>query len=135
MVKPISESHAVLDLLRPVRACTITPVVDMVFSHWTTPILWALNQRGPQRFLELKKHVGAITSKVLTQRLRQMERDGLIGRTQFPEVPPRVEYEISDLGRSLAPVFASLASWSEDHLDAVEVARLDYDGSGRPSPS
>jgi DNA-binding HxlR family transcriptional regulator len=80
------------------------------------------------RFVELQRHIGAITPKVLTQRLRQLERDGLVLRTYHPEVPPRVEYEISELGRSLAPLFAKLAEWSADHLDTVETARLAYDG-------
>jgi DNA-binding PadR family transcriptional regulator len=63
--------------------------------------------------VELERGIGTITSKVLTQRLRQMERDGLVLRTYYPEVPPRVEYEISDLGRSLSPLFAVLADWSQ----------------------
>ena len=76
--------------------------------------------------MELERRITTITPKVLTQRLRQMERDGLVVRTYHPEVPPRVEYEISELGRSLAPLFASLADWSVN-LDKVEQARLDYD--------
>ena len=71
--------------------------------------------------------VSSITPKVLTQRLRQLERDGLVVRTYHPEVPPRVEYEISELGRSLAPLFAALAGWSADNLGKVEQARLAYD--------
>jgi DNA-binding HxlR family transcriptional regulator len=114
----------------PRQACPISPVVDIVFSRWTTPILWALHEYGRQRFVELERRIGAITPKVLTQRLRQLERDGLIVRTYHPEVPPRVEYEISDLGRSLGPLFASLATWSAGHLDAVEQARRAYDAAG-----
>ena len=118
------------------QACPISPVVDLVFSRWTTPILWSLHHEGRLRFVELQRHIGTITPKVLTQRLRQLERDGLVLRTYHPEVPPRVEYEISELGRSLAPLFASLAEWSADHLDTVETARLAYDGEppapGRP---
>jgi len=68
---------------------------------------------------------------VLTQRLRQLERDGLITRTYHAEVPPRVEYEISELGRSLAPLFASLAHWASDNLDRVDEARAAYDGTAR----
>lgn len=112
--------------LAPRVACSISPVVDIVFSRWTTPILWTLNEHGRQRFLELHDRIGTITPKVLTQRLRQLERDGLLVRTYHAEVPPRVEYEISDLGRSLAPVFAALATWSE-HLPEVERARASYD--------
>jgi len=110
----------------PVQACPIAPVVDVVFSRWTTPILWSLNEFGKQRFVELERRIGVITPKVLTQRLRQLERDGLVVRTYYPEVPPRVEYEISDLGRSLAPLFHSLADWSPN-LAKVEEARRRYD--------
>lgn len=98
-------------------------MVDIVFSRWTTPILWALHTFGRQRFVELERRIGTITSKVLTQRLRQMERDGLVLRTYCPEVPPRVEYEISDFGRSLSPLFAVLADWSQVNLERVEEAR------------
>jgi DNA-binding HxlR family transcriptional regulator len=114
----------------PEQACPITPVVDIVFSRWTTPILWTLNEYGRQRFVELERRITTITPKVLTQRLRQLERDGLVVRTYHPEVPPRVEYEISALGRSLAPLFATLAEWSVN-LDAVERARLAYDAKQR----
>ncbi|WAL63539.1 helix-turn-helix domain-containing protein [Amycolatopsis cynarae] len=111
----------------PEQACPIAGVVDLVFSRWTTPILWALNEFGRQRFVELERRLTSISPKVLTQRLRQLERDGLVRRTYYPEVPPRVEYEISDLGRSLAPLFAALAEWSAAKLPQVEQARQDYD--------
>ena len=110
----------------PELACPIAPVVDVVFSRWTTPILWALNEYGRQRFVELSRRITTITPKVLTQRLRQLERDGLVVRSYHAEVPPRVEYEISDLGRSLGPLFAALSAWSPN-LEQVERARADYD--------
>ena len=113
----------------PEQACPIAPVVDLVFSRWTTPILWALNEFGRQRFVELERRIGTITPKVLTQRLRQLERDGLVTRTYHAEVPPRVEYEISDLGRSLAPLFATLADWSTENLPRVEKARSANDSA------
>jgi DNA-binding HxlR family transcriptional regulator len=113
----------------PEQACPIAPVVDLVFSRWTTPILWTLNEYGRQRFTELERRITTITPKVLTQRLRHLERDGLVVRTYHAEVPPRVEYEISDLGRSLAPLFATLAEWSVN-LGQVEQARRDYDARG-----
>ena len=114
------------------ESCPITPVVDLVFSRWTTPILWKLNEHGRQRFVELQRHIVTITPKVLTQRLRQLERDGLVERTYHPEVPPRVEYEITELGRSLAPVFHALAQWSGANLDKVETARINYDADPLP---
>jgi DNA-binding HxlR family transcriptional regulator len=111
----------------PEEACPITPVVDIVFSRWTTPILWCLNEYGRQRFVQLERQITTITPKVLTQRLRQLERDGLVERTYHPEVPPRVEYEITELGRSLAPLFAHLAEWAAVNLGKVEQARQDHD--------
>jgi DNA-binding HxlR family transcriptional regulator len=118
----------------PAAGCPIASAVDIIFSRWTTPILWQLNAHGRQRFNDLRDLVDGITAKVLTQRLRQLERDGLVSRTMHAEIPPRVEYEITDLGRSLAPVFASLVSWSDDHLAEVAAARTDYDNSGKPLP-
>ena len=111
------------------QPCPVTPVVDIVFSRWTTPILWTLNEFGRLRFVELQRLIGTITPKVLTQRLKQLERDGLVSRRHYPEIPPRVEYEISDLGRSLGPLFAALAQWAEDNLPAVDEARRKFDAA------
>jgi DNA-binding HxlR family transcriptional regulator len=122
-------SRAAAVHVSPNHACPIGPVVDLVFSRWTTPILWSLNEFGRLRFVELERVIGTITPKVLTQRLRQLERDGLVIRTYHPEVPPRVEYEISELGRSLAPLFATLATWTTDNMPRVERAREDFDAA------
>lgn len=119
----------------PAQPCPVGPVVDIVFSRWTTPILWTLNEFGRQRFTELERLIGTITPKVLAQRLRQLERDGLVERTYHPEVPPRVEYQISDLGRSLAPLFATLAQWTENNLATVEQARRKYDTAAHRQPT
>jgi DNA-binding HxlR family transcriptional regulator len=119
----------------PAPACPISPVVDLVFSRWTTPILWTLHEHGRQRFVALQHRIATITPKVLTQRLRQLERDGLVVRTYHPEVPPRVEYEITELGESLAPLFAGLAVWGSENLPRVEQARGTYDADPtRPLP-
>ncbi len=120
---------------READPCPINPVVDMVFSRWTTPVLWVLTHHGRLRFTELERLVGSVTPKVLTARLRQLERDGLVARFFHAEIPPRVEYEITDLGRTLSPVFATLVQWSDSHLGKVEAARLDYDASGKPRPA
>ena len=111
----------------PAEACPISPVVDLVFSRWTTPILWVLHEHGTQRFVELERRIG-VTPKVLTQRLRQLERDGLVQREIFAEVPPRVEYEITELGSSLQTVFAALGDWGDAHMPDVEAARASYTG-------
>ena len=128
-------TQVTLDELGPPPAgCPIASAVDVIFSRWTTPILWQLNSHGRQRFSDLRDLVDGITAKVLTQRLRQLERDGLVSRTMHAEIPPRVEYEITDLGRSLAPVFCALVDWSDHHLPEVATARKDYDNSGKPLP-
>jgi DNA-binding HxlR family transcriptional regulator len=119
----------------PFEPCSVTPVVEMIFSRWNTPILRVLREEGPLRFSGIRGRLGGVTPKVLTQRLRQLERDGLITREQFGEVPPRVEYAITDLGLSLGPAFDFLGSWSDRNMPLVEVARGRYDGSGRPRPA
>lgn len=108
-------------------ACPIAPVIDLVFSRWATPILWVLGHHGRLRFNELERYLKPITPKVLTQRLRQLERDGLVTRTYHAEIPPRVEYESTELARTLSPVFASLVEWSDANLDKVHAARRSYD--------
>ena len=113
-------------------ACPIGPVMDVVFSRWTTPILLTLHRSGRLRFGDLQRRIDTITPKVLTQGLRRLERDGLVRRHHHAGVPPRVEYEITELGRSLGPVFAALAGWSAAHLPEVEQSRLAFDTVHRP---
>lgn len=113
--------------VRPEDGCPIDPVLDIVFSRWTAPILWTIHTYGRQRFVELERRITTITPKVLTQRLRQLERDGLITRTYYAEVPPRVEYDATELGCSLAPIFGSLHGWVEANMSDVEQARKRYD--------
>lgn len=110
-----------------VDPCPIAPVVDLVFGRWTTHVLWTLSFSGPLRFTEVQALVPGITPKVLTERLRRLERDGFITRTYHRELPPRVEYEMTDLGRTLVPLFQALNKWSEDHLGAVRAAQGVYD--------
>ena len=111
----------------PEQACPISPVVEVLFSRWTTPILWTLNAHGRQRFGELERVIPTITPKVITQRLRQLERDGLVIRTYHAEVPPRVEYEISALGQNLGELFGTLTAWGTAHLPDIEQARRRFD--------
>ncbi len=124
---PTTTSPADTGLLSPRDACPVGLAVDVLASRWTTPVLWTLHEFGRQRFVELQRRIDPITPKVLTQRLRQLERDGLIRRHHYAEVPPRVEYEITALGASLAPVFALLTAWGAVNADAVQEARTGYD--------
>ncbi|WP_040803416.1 winged helix-turn-helix transcriptional regulator [Nocardia concava] len=112
-----------------VDPCPITPVVDLFFGRWSTQVLWVLTHHGRMRFNEVLQRIPGLTPKVLTQRLRQLERDGLLVRTYYAEVPPRVEYEATALAETLSPVFNSLTQWSEQHLGAVLDARAAYDAA------
>jgi DNA-binding HxlR family transcriptional regulator len=109
--------------------CPIGPVVDLIFGRWSTQVLWTLNHDGRLRYTELRRRLPGISPKVLAQRLRQLERDGLITRTYHAEMPPRVEYETTPLGRSLSTVFRELATWSDQHYADVEHARHRYDAA------
>ncbi|WP_280266633.1 winged helix-turn-helix transcriptional regulator [Nocardia wallacei] len=113
----------------PVDPCPVSPVVDLFFGRWSTQVLWVLNHHGRMRFNELLQRIPGLTPKVLTQRLRQLERDGLVVRTYYPEVPPRVEYAATPLATTLRPLFNSLAEWSDEHLGEVLAARAAYDAA------
>lgn len=90
--------------------CPVATTVALIGSKWKLLIIRNLLQR-PWRFNELKKNLEGISQKVLTDSLRSMEEDGLITRTVYPEVPPRVEYALSELGQSLKPILDSMLEW------------------------
>lgn len=91
-------------------ACPVETTLTLISNRWRILILRDLMD-GPHRFGELKKSIGAITQKVLTANLRSMEECGLLTRTVFPEVPPHVEYELTELGYSLKPILDSMQEW------------------------
>ena len=92
------------------QECPVATTVALIGSKWKLLIIRNLLQR-PWRFNELRKDLDGISQKVLTDSLRSMEEDGLITRTVYPEVPPRVEYALSDLGKSLKPILDSMVAW------------------------
>jgi DNA-binding HxlR family transcriptional regulator len=112
--------------------CPVLPVVELVFSRWATAILWLLSTHGPLRFGRLRDGLVPITAKVLTDRLRQLERDGLVSRHEYDETPSRVEYALTALGASLSPVFATVGAWSRQHMPQVEAARRAHDAQSAP---
>ncbi len=112
----------------PPRLCPATRVLDLVAHKWTVTIIHHLHTaRGPIRFRQLQRLAGPITQKELTKRLRELERSGLVARAVFAEVPPRVEYRLTDLGTTLIPALAGLHEWAERHADAVDEARARAD--------
>ena len=103
-------------------------LIGRVADKWTLLILDALEQHGELRFTRLSALVPGISQKMLTQTLRQMERDGLVSRTVHPVVPPRVEYRLTALGLTLGAAFCGVWHWATDNREAVEAAREAFDG-------
>lgn len=95
-------------------ACPVETTLTLIGNKWKVLILRDLLP-GTKRFGELKKSLGTVSQKVLTAQLRDMEADGLVTRTVYPEVPPRVEYTLTDLGMSLQPVLQSMWAWGESY--------------------
>ena len=100
-------------------ACAVATTVQMIGSKWKLLIMRNLLQR-PWRFNELKKDLEGISQKVLTDSLRSMEADGIITRTVYPEVPPRVEYALSDLGESMRPIMDAMEIWGTEYKKSKE---------------
>ena len=100
-------------------ACPVATTVALIGSKWKLLIMRNLLSR-PWRFNELKKDLEGISQKVLTDSLRSMEADGLLTRTVYPEVPPRVEYTLTELGYSLRPILEAMRVWGEDYKAAHE---------------
>lgn len=108
------------------RTCASRTVIEVIANKWTCLTLGALRQ-GPQRFSALRRRLDGITQKSLTQCLRNLERDGLVLRTVYPTIPPRVDYELTDLGRSVLRFTEGIRQWSEEHVGQIREARAAYD--------
>ncbi|MFI6598136.1 winged helix-turn-helix transcriptional regulator [Nonomuraea sp. NPDC050536] len=102
--------------------CPTRVVLDRIGDKWSVLVLLSLSD-GPMRFTALRQRIGGVTPKVLTQTLRTMEADGLISRKIFAEVPPRVEYTLTDLGRSLHGPISVVASWAELNVRKILESR------------
>lgn len=97
-------------MMKELPRCPIETTLALISNRWKVLILWDLLQ-GAKRFGELKKLLGGISQKVLTANLRQMEEDGLLTRTVYAEVPPRVEYALTEIGQSLRPILDAMLEW------------------------
>lgn len=106
----------------------VNDVIGRVADKWTMLILEVLAEHGETRFTRVGELVGSISQKMLTQTLRQMERDGLVIRTVHPVIPPKVEYRLTDLGFTLAEAFCGVWMWAEKNIDRIEAARAAFDG-------
>ena len=112
---------------RELPACPVETTLMLISDKWKVLILRDL-MPGTKRFSELKRSVGHVTQKVLTAQLRQMEESGLVTRTVYPEVPPRVEYSLTELGRSLKPVLDAMWDWGENYKSKNAVSQQENGG-------
>jgi DNA-binding HxlR family transcriptional regulator len=106
----------------PEYSCGLETSLDVVGGKWKVLILWPLHPE-PRRFGELRREVKGISEKMLIQQLRELEADGIVARKDFHEVPPRVEYSLTELGVSLKTVLEPLCAWGEQHMAKIKAAR------------
>src|SRR5438105_10450052 len=111
--------------------CHAREMLVRIGDKWSVYVIHLLDDAGPLRFNELRSRVAGISQRMLTVTLRGMERDGLVTRTVYPEVPPRVEYSLTPLGKTLRQLVRGLVQWSGAHLAEVDAARAVYDARNR----
>jgi DNA-binding HxlR family transcriptional regulator len=109
-------------------------VLGRIGDTWTMLVISTLEKGGTLRSGQLKSIIEGITQKMLTQTLRALERDGLVTRTLYPTIPPRVDYELTDLGRDAAGLFDGLIEWAEQHVAEITAARDRYDQRADQEP-
>lgn len=115
-------------------ACLATrEILDRVGDKWSLLIVVTLSE-GPVRFNELKRQIGGISQRMLTLTLRSLERDGLLTREIYPTIPPRVDYALTPLGRSLIGPVSALAEWAQTHIEEIELARQNFDRKAAAKP-
>ncbi|MDZ4097275.1 MAG: helix-turn-helix domain-containing protein [Methylophilaceae bacterium] len=107
-------------------ACPTRLVLNRIADKWTVLVVSSLSD-GTKRFSQLQREIGGVSQKMLTQTLRGLERDGLITRTIYPTVPPKVEYSLTPLGRTLVGMLDAIRGWSEAHIEEVLAAQNIYD--------
>ena len=106
--------------------CPIRNVLSRVGDKWSMLVLFTLESNDTQRFKELQRNIPDISQKMLTTTLKMLEGDGLIHREVFPEVPPRVEYSLTEKGKSLLPLIDNLLSWASENMDDIIESRRQY---------
>lgn len=116
------------------RCPAVREVLNRVGDKWSVQIVDLLGD-GPMRFSELRRSIEGISQRMLTLTLRGLERDGLVTRTVFPEIPPRVDYELTRLGRTLLEPIQGLAEWAGKYRTNIQEARARFDGRARKGPA
>jgi DNA-binding HxlR family transcriptional regulator len=115
----------------PAGACRASEVLGRVGDKWSLQVIFSLGG-GTRRFTDLKRGIEGISQRMLTVTLRGLERDGIVTRTIYPVIPPRVDYELTPLGRTLLDAVGTLVCWARAHLDEIDAARAAYDAREQP---
>lgn len=102
-------------------------LMTLLGAKWKPAIMFVLVKNGPLRFNAIRRAIPEVSQKMLTERLRQLERDGLVKRTLFPEIPPRVEYEVTRMGLELDPIYKSICDWGRKRNRDIAAANARYD--------
>jgi DNA-binding HxlR family transcriptional regulator len=102
-------------------------IIEQIADKWTILVIDALGTRGEMRFSRLREEIGGVSQKMLTKTLRQLEREGLVSRYVHPVIPPRVDYQLTPLGRSLLDKICGIWDWVEIHMAEMERARRQFD--------
>lgn len=118
----------------PEQEALLREVLERVADKWTLLVLNALEEGGEMRFTRLRDRVGGVSQKMLTKTLRQLERDGLVSRRVYPEVPPRVEYRLTPRGHGLNEATCAIWLWVEANMGDVAASRRAYDAAAARSP-
>jgi DNA-binding HxlR family transcriptional regulator len=108
--------------------CGIDAAMDVVSGKWKALILWELNEYGVRRFAELRRGLPGVSEKMLTQHLREMEEDGLVHREVYREVPPKVEYSLTEHGLSLNTALAPLGAWGQERMGRIGAEKVAVSG-------
>lgn len=111
--------------------CPVRDVLDRVGDKWSILVIIMLGDHGTLRFNQLNQHIGTISQKMLTVTLKTLEADGLVARKMYPQIPPKVEYTLTDLGKSLLPAVATLTNWATNNMPAILASRARYDKQAR----
>jgi DNA-binding HxlR family transcriptional regulator len=107
-------------------ACRAREILDRIGDKWSLYVIAQLGE-GTKRFTELKRNIDGISQRMLTVTLRGLERDGIISRTMYPVMPPRVDYTLTAMGQTLLNAVSTIVTWAEGHTDEIENARVAYD--------
>ncbi len=105
---------------------TISTLLSRIGDKWTVLVVETLGQ-GPRRFNELRREIPSVSQRMLTLTLRNLERDGIVSRKVTPSIPPRVDYALTDLGRSLHQPVQALSQWALEHVEAIHSAQAEFD--------